>query len=73
MTMPLIGTGSRFDVAANSSPPPCAEGSGVGVGGCGTSVLHGTTPTPSLPQPKPRVRGFRQLNKAIEIGNSRFR
>src|SRR5215831_11489541 len=30
-------------------------------------------PTPSLPQPKPRLRGFRPLNKAIEIGNSRFR
>src|SRR6266446_10267409 len=29
--------------------------------------------SPTLPQPKPRIRGFRPLNKVIEIGNSRFR
>jgi hypothetical protein len=28
---------------------------------------------PTSPQPKPRIRGFRPLNKVIEIGNSRFR
>jgi hypothetical protein len=49
MTMPLIGTGSRFDVAANSSPPPCGEGSGVGVGRSGNVMPHGTTPHPTLP------------------------
>src|SRR6266481_1239169 len=31
------------------TPLPCGEGSGVGVGRWGTSVLHGTPPTPSLP------------------------
>jgi hypothetical protein len=41
----------RFDVAADSSPPPCGEGAGVGVGRCGTSVLHGTTPHP-IPPPQ---------------------
>jgi hypothetical protein len=36
----------RLDVAAVTSPPPCGEGSGAGVGRCGTSMPHGTTPPP---------------------------
>src|SRR5215813_1079451 len=39
----------RFDVAADSSPPPCGEGLGVGVGEWATSVLRGTTPHPIPP------------------------
>ncbi|HEV3186129.1 MAG TPA: cobaltochelatase subunit CobN, partial [Xanthobacteraceae bacterium] len=35
--------------AANSSPPPCGEGSGVGVVRGGTVVPHGTTPHPNPP------------------------
>src|SRR5258706_2552127 len=46
----LKGARLGLDVASDSSPPPCGEGSGVGVGRCGTSVLHGTTPHP-LPPP----------------------
>src|SRR5262249_47664602 len=45
----LIGANLRLDGAANSSPPPFGEGSGVGVGRCGTSVPHGTTPHPNPP------------------------
>src|SRR5712692_3577918 len=49
-----------------------------GVGGGGWGMWHSKRatarrPTPTLPQPKPRIRGFRPPNKAIEIGNSRFR
>ena len=55
------------------SPPPCGEGSGVGVGERGTSVPQPHAPTPTLSQPKPRIRGFRPAKRAIEIGNSRFR
>jgi hypothetical protein len=40
----------RRDDAANFSPPPCGEGSGVGVARCGTSVRYGTTPHPNPPQ-----------------------
>jgi NitT/TauT family transport system substrate-binding protein len=47
----VIGARLRFDVAADPSPPPCGEGSGVGVGRCGTSVPHGTTPHP-IPPPQ---------------------
>src|SRR5215472_8010566 len=65
----VIGVRSRLNGAANSSPPPCGEGMGVGVRECGTAVPRGTT----LPQPKPRIRGFRPLERVIEIGNSRFR
>jgi len=49
---------------------------GVGGGGRETRRSIVTTsrpPTPTLPQPKPRIRGFRPLDKVIEIGNSRFR
>jgi hypothetical protein len=35
--------------ATDTSPPPCGEGLGVGVGGCGTAVPHGTTPHPNPP------------------------
>ena len=55
---PMIGSGQcstgvrlSLDDAANSSPPPCGEGSGVGVGRFGTSVLRGTTPHP-IPPPQ---------------------
>jgi cytochrome c5 len=39
----------RGAVAANSSPPPCGEGSGVGVGECGTAlpIWHDPPPHPS--------------------------
>jgi hypothetical protein len=41
------------------SPPPCGGGSGVGVGGFGTSMLHGTTPRPNPPpQSKSAVADF---------------
>jgi hypothetical protein len=40
------GAKSRLGDAANSSPPPCGEGSGVGVGRCGTSMPRGTPPHP---------------------------
>src|SRR5258705_8382897 len=49
-----------------------------GVGGGGREMWRSKCPTarpptPTLPHPKPRIRGFRAPNKAIEIGNSRFR
>src|SRR5260370_35961870 len=49
-----------------------------GVGGGGRGVGHISAavprpPAPTLPQPKPRIRGFRPINRGIEIGNSRFR
>src|SRR6266849_3158698 len=47
--VPLIGARLRGNGAANSSPPPCGEGLGVGVGGCGTAVPGGTTPHPDPP------------------------
>src|SRR5262249_46538945 len=50
----LIGANLRLDGAANSSPPPCGEGSGVGVGRCGTSVPHGTPPHPNPPPQRGR-------------------
>ncbi len=40
----LIGADLCRNGVADSSPPPCGEGSGVGVGKYGTSVPHGTTP-----------------------------
>jgi ABC-type branched-subunit amino acid transport system substrate-binding protein len=45
----LMGARLRLDDAANSSPPPCWEGSGVGVEPVGTFVPHGTTPHPGRP------------------------
>src|SRR6266849_10599726 len=76
----VIGARLRLDDAANSSPPPCGEGSGVGVEPVCTPVPLGTTPHPDPPPPYPpplagegREGGVRPLNKAIEIGNSRFR
>jgi hypothetical protein len=51
MSMP-----ERYDGAANSSPPPCGEGLGVGVVQCGTSVPDGTPPTPTLPHKGEGVR-----------------
>jgi hypothetical protein len=47
---PLIGAKIRSGgVVANSSPPPCGEGMGVGVVRRGTAVPCCTTPTPFLP------------------------
>jgi len=69
-----IGARLSRGCAANSSPPPCGEGSGVGVEPGSTAVPTWPDPPPHpSPKPKPRLRGFRPLNKAIEIGNSRFR
>src|SRR5215468_1376999 len=45
----VIGVKSRLNGAANSSPPPCGEGLGVGVEPVGTTVPHGTTPHPGPP------------------------
>src|SRR5215472_7952907 len=45
----VIGVRSRLNGAANSSPPPCGEGMGVGVRECGTAVPRGTTPHPNPP------------------------
>jgi hypothetical protein len=45
----VIGVRSRLNGAANSSPPPCGEGLGVGVEPVGTPVPHGTTPHPDPP------------------------
>ena len=56
----LIGARLRLDVAADDSPPPCGEGLGVGVGSCGTSVLHGTTPHP-IPPPQGGRESMRLL------------
>src|SRR5882672_5307203 len=39
----------RLDDAADSSPPPCGEGLGVGVGRGGKAVPQGTTPHPNPP------------------------
>src|SRR6516165_5904927 len=51
----LIGVRLRFDVAADSSPPPCGEGKGrpswVGIEPSDTTVPHGATPHP-LPPPQ---------------------
>src|SRR5215470_1200006 len=46
---PPIGANLRRDRAANSSPPPCGEGSGVGVEPVCTAMPHGTTPHPDPP------------------------
>src|SRR5260370_26381185 len=47
-----------------------------GVGGGGVWHNRATTsrpPTPTLPQPKLRIRRFRPIIRVLEIGNSRFR
>src|SRR5712671_4628241 len=44
--------------------------------GRGWGSMNGALPCrnlPTLPQPKSRIRGFRPINRVIEIGNSRFR
>src|SRR5258706_5965677 len=46
----------KRDGAANSSPPPCGEGGGVGKGG--TAVPHATTPPPD---PPPQGGGGKKL------------
>jgi hypothetical protein len=58
--MPQQRSNSRRGDAANLSPPPCGEGSGVGVARCGTSVQYGTTPHPS---PPPREVGSTRLRQ----------
>src|SRR6266849_2558370 len=59
-SLTLKGTRLRFDVAANSSPPPCGEGSGVGVGHFQCSTAR--PPTPSLPHKGGgSPRGYRSL------------
>jgi N-methylhydantoinase A len=48
------------------SPPPCGEGSGVGVGRDGTAVPHGTTPHPDPPPAETaytRVSGTQQSDR----------
>jgi precorrin-3B synthase len=54
----LIGAQCGRDSAANSSPPPCGEGLGVGVVRCGTAGQYGTTPLPTSP---PREVGSTRL------------
>jgi hypothetical protein len=44
-----IGARLRLDGATDSSPPPCGEGSGVGVERGGITVPLGTTPHPAPP------------------------
>jgi hypothetical protein len=44
-----MGARLRLDGATDSSPPPCGEGSGVGVEPGGITVPHGTTPHPNPP------------------------
>src|SRR5262249_58733633 len=51
---------------------------GGGVWGGGRKRRRGPCPaarplTPTLPKPKPHIRGLRPLDKATETGNSRFR
>ena len=61
----VIGVRSRLNGAANSSPPPCGEGLGVGVEPVGTPVPHGTTPHPAPPPQGGREstrRGVRPRN-----------
>jgi hypothetical protein len=50
-----MGAKLRFGDATNSSPPPCGEGMGVGVGRYGATVRHGTPPHP----PPSRNRVYR--------------
>jgi hypothetical protein len=50
----------RFAAAANSSPPPCGEGKGVGVGRCGTAMPYCATP-----HPFPPPQGGRESNVAV--------
>jgi hypothetical protein len=49
----MSGLGYLIRGAANTSPPPCGEGSGVGVVQYGILVPRGTTP---LPNPPPQGR-----------------
>jgi Family of unknown function (DUF5681) len=44
-----MGARLGLDGAMDSSPPPCGEGSGVGVEPGGITVPHGTTPHPDPP------------------------
>jgi Family of unknown function (DUF5681) len=44
-----MGAGLRLNGATDSSPPPCGEGSGVGVEPVGAPVALGTTPHPNPP------------------------
>jgi hypothetical protein len=44
-----MGAGLRLNGATDSSPPPCGEGSGVGVEPGGIAVPLGTTPHPNPP------------------------
>jgi Family of unknown function (DUF5681) len=44
-----MGAGLRLNSATDSSPPPCGEGSGVGVEPDGIAVPLGTTPHPNPP------------------------
>ena len=67
------------------TPPPgrrrsaCRGGPGGGDSCSANTRCATVTPprtafgSPTLPLPKPRIRGFRPLNKVIEIGNNRFR
>jgi hypothetical protein len=49
---PPLGARLWLDDASNSSPPPCGEGSGVGVVPVGTPVPHSTCPPPPAPPPR---------------------
>src|ERR1700730_4085738 len=60
----LIGASLRSNRAANSSPPPCGEGSGVGVERGGTTVPQPPAPPPHPPPSRNRVyAGFGQSIK----------
>jgi cobaltochelatase CobN len=52
----------ELDGAAHSSPPPCGEVWGVGVGRGGTAVPHGTTP-----HPNPPPQGGREILAALPL------
>jgi cobaltochelatase CobN len=58
----LVRSMSEHGSAASASPPPCGEGSGVGVASCGTSVQYGTTP-----HPNPPPQGGRENDAALTL------
>ncbi len=54
-------------------PSPSWEGVGGGGQAVGhVSAIGARPPTPTFPQSKPRIRGFRPMNGVIEISDSRF-
>ena len=64
-----ICTNLRCNGAADSSPPPCGEGSGVGVDGCCTAEPRGTTPHPNPPPQGGRESQRRAAGKLAQMSS----